>query len=119
MTKSCLDGYMKRLMLRMIEYHARAKHGWDYDTWFDGRFFDTWADQQVKEGIRTTFAHYDETDIARALMASMELFRTTARETADLLCFPYPQQEDQHATSWVLQHIRRPDRSDNPDCGSS
>lgn len=119
MTKSCLDGYMKRLMLRIFECLAHAKHGWDYDTWFDGRFFDTWADQQVKDGIRTAFSHYNETDIARALMASMDLFRTTARKTADLMSYRYPQQEDQYATSWVLRHIGRPDRTDDPGCGSS
>ncbi|MDW7656445.1 MAG: aminoglycoside 6-adenylyltransferase, partial [Bacillota bacterium] len=85
MAKSCLDGYMKRLLLRIIECHAHAKQGWDYDTWFDGRFFDTWADQQVKAGIRTAFAHYDAADIVRALTASMDLFRVIARETADLM----------------------------------
>jgi aminoglycoside 6-adenylyltransferase len=117
MAKSCLDGYMKRLMLRIIECHAHAKHGWDYDTWFDGRFFDTWADQQVKEGIRTTFAHYDSADIARALMASMDLFRATARDTADLMSFSYPQQEDLHTTSWVRLNIRRLDRANSTSSG--
>ncbi|NCC49193.1 MAG: hypothetical protein EOM13_09090, partial [Clostridia bacterium] len=76
MAKSCLDGYLKRILLRMAEHHAHIKNGWDYDTWFDGRFFDSWADPTVLKGIRYAYAHYDEDDIIRALRATMELFRT-------------------------------------------
>ncbi len=107
MAKSCLDGYMKRRLLLLVESQAHARHGWDYDTWFDGRFFDTWADPDIRAGIRTTFAHYDKNDIARALFATMDLFRAVARETAERLSFAYPYREDQATTEWVKQHLQR------------
>jgi len=37
--KMCCDCYMQRLLLRMIEWHARVARGWNYDTWFRGRFW--------------------------------------------------------------------------------
>jgi hypothetical protein len=38
---------MKELLLRMLEWHARATHGWDYETWYTGRFVDRWADRRL------------------------------------------------------------------------
>lgn len=101
MAKSCLDGYLKRILLRMAEHHAHIKNGWDYDTWFDGRFFDSWADPTVLKSIRYAYAHYDEDDIIRALRATMELFRTVASETAAGMGWAYPEQTDREATRWV------------------
>ncbi|MDD2579545.1 MAG: aminoglycoside 6-adenylyltransferase [Eubacteriales bacterium] len=106
MAKSCLDGYLKRILLRMAEHQAHIKNGWDYDTWFDGRFFDNWADPVVVKGIRYAYAHYDEDDIIRALRATMELFRTMAAETAVGMGWPYPQQADREATRWVDQALQ-------------
>jgi aminoglycoside 6-adenylyltransferase len=37
--KAGCDNYMKRLLLRMIEWHARATRGPDYDTWLRGAFW--------------------------------------------------------------------------------
>ena len=39
-TSSC-NGYLKKLLLRLIEWHARAKgHG---HSWYKGRFLERWA----------------------------------------------------------------------------
>lgn len=45
--KSCCDGYLKNLLLRMLEFHARATKGPDFDTWMSGRFLETWADPRA------------------------------------------------------------------------
>lgn len=106
MAKSCLDGYLKRILLRMAEHQAHIKNGWDYDTWFDGRFFDNWADPVVVKGIRYAYAHYDEDDIIRALLSTMELFRTVASENAAGMGWAYPEQADREATRWVEQALQ-------------
>jgi aminoglycoside 6-adenylyltransferase len=99
--RSCCDSYMKWLLLRMMEWHARATHGWDYDTWHGGRFVERWADPRAVTGLRTAFAHYDEADVARALRATMDLFRWLAVETADRLGYPYPATADERTTELV------------------
>ena len=36
--KGCSDNYMKWQLLQMVEWHAHASQGWDYDVWHRGRF---------------------------------------------------------------------------------
>lgn len=99
--KLCLDGYMKWRLLRMIEWHARGMHGWDYDTWHSGRFLEKWADPRAVDGLRWAFAHYDVADLKRALLATMDLFRWIAAETAVQLQYDYPATADERVTAWV------------------
>jgi aminoglycoside 6-adenylyltransferase len=100
-TVACLNCHMHWLLLRMMEWHARATHGWTYDTWFRGRFLEEWAHPQALKELRGAFAHYDEEDIKAALLATMNLFRWIAMETAEKLAFPYPAKADEHVTKWV------------------
>jgi len=56
----------------------------------------------VKE-MRDAFAHYDEDDIWRALLATMDLFRWLAVETAEQLNYQYPTRADEHVTKLVKE----------------
>ena len=100
--KSCADGYMKQLLLGMIEWHARSERGWDHDTWHGGRFLEEWADPGALDGLREAFARYDEADVRRALLATMDLFRRIGRETGARLGRAYPEEADQRVTAWVV-----------------
>jgi len=98
--------YMQRLMLRMVEWHARALHGWSYDTWFNGRFLEKWADPSVLEAMKSVFAHYDTKDIANALLASMCLFRRIGTDVASKLGLQFPEEADKSITNWVESCLR-------------
>ena len=113
MAKSCGDGYLKRLLLQMLEWHARAAYGWDYDTWHGGRFLEQWADPRAVQGLRQAFAYYDEDDVGRALLATMDLFRWLATETAQRLGYPYPAAAEERVTELVagLCHSERSEES--------
>lgn len=104
-TVTCLDCYMQRVLLQMIEWHALATHDWKHDTWFRGRFLEEWAHPQAIEGLRKAFAHYDKGDIERALLASMDLFRSLATETAKKLGYPYPAKADEDTTKWIRERV--------------
>lgn len=99
--QGCSDAYMKWRLLRMIEWHARATNGWDYDTWHGGRFLEQWADARIVKALQGAFAHYDERDLWRGLSATMDLFRWVAVETAAQLKHPYPTSADERATDLV------------------
>jgi aminoglycoside 6-adenylyltransferase len=105
--KMSSDCYMQHLLLRMIEWHARAKRGWDYDTWFRGRFLEKWADPQVLRQMRDVFSHYDKADVKRGLLAAMSLFRALAVETAGRLGFSYPVEVDGKATEWIRARFQQ------------
>jgi aminoglycoside 6-adenylyltransferase len=95
------NGDLKNLLRLMLERHARATRGWQYDTWHDGRFLERWADPRALEGLGEAYARYDADDIRRALLATMELFRWVAVETAERLTFSYPALADERASEWV------------------
>ena len=97
----CLDGFMMWRVLHMIEWHAHATRGPHVDTWHNGRFLEVWAGPRALAGLRQSFAHYDRQDIARGLLATMDLYRWLTRETAAALGYPYPTEADERASSWV------------------
>ena len=101
-TNGC-DGEMKGMLLLMIEWYERSAKGWDYDTWEGGRFLEEWADDSVVTALTPTFAHYDATDVWRALTATMDVFRKLSRETAARLGYPYPAKVDEGTIRLVAE----------------
>ena len=95
------DWTMKEGLLKMIEWHARANQGWDYDTWHDGRFMLEWADPETQEGLYQVFGGFDTVDCWHALLSSMDLFRRLAQETASALDYSYPAELDGNVTDFV------------------
>ena len=107
-TLTCLNCHLAILQLRMTEWQAHATHGENYDTWFRGRFLETWASPAVITGLRNSFAHYDENDACTALEASMNLFRQTAMLTAEKLNFQYPLEADKKISTWMKSQLSAP-----------
>ena len=99
--KSCCDGYLKNLLLPMLEWHAHARRGAAHDTWLRGRFLEEWADPRALRQLPEAFAHYDEADTWRALAVTMDLFRWVSLETAQLLGFSYPTDGADYAAELV------------------
>jgi len=108
--KRACDEYMKRLLLRMVEWHARLTREGVKDTWFDGRFLEQWASPRVVEEMKKAFARYDADDVWNALSASMDVFHRIASETAGRLGFDYPAENAVRVSEWV-RGSRRQDRA--------
>ena len=92
--KRCCDFYLKQLLLVFIEWEAKLTGNENTDTWYNGRFFERWADKETQEDTRKVFAHYDETDIWRALLETMSLFRRVASYVAGGFGLVYPAAAD-------------------------
>ncbi len=99
---SGVDGRLKTLLLTMVAWHAQH-HTPGIDTWEDGRFLEEWADVRTRDELTRTFAHYDAADLWRALVATMDLFRRLARDTATAYGFEYPADADEQSTQLVLE----------------
>jgi aminoglycoside 6-adenylyltransferase len=98
-----VNGYMKELLLKVIEYHAHALHGDDYDTWHNGRFIERWAEPYVVKEFGNIYAGYSQTDIWKALDATMNLFRIIVVEAAEKWGYQYPNRSDNYASEWFQQ----------------
>jgi aminoglycoside 6-adenylyltransferase len=97
--KGCVDAYMKRLILRVLAWHAQAAG--NVDTWHEGRFLEGWADPRALERLRAAYGHYDEDDVRRALLATMDLFSWLAAETAERHGLAYPAETESYAVVLV------------------
>lgn len=100
--KFACDVDLKDGLLTMIEWHARAKNGIEYDTWYDGRYLAEWADPAVVAALPETFAAYNAADLRRALRANLSLYYKMAEETAAALNLPYPAEGQEAALNWLL-----------------
>ena len=103
---TCLNCRLASLQLRMTGWQAQATHGKDYDTWFRGLFLEKWANPKVTTGLRRAYGHYDRNDACAALIASMNLFRQTAIETAEKLNLQYPTEADKKITKWIKSQLK-------------
>jgi len=94
------DGYLKRLLVPMMEWQATVHDGVKTDVWHDGRFLERWAPSFVRSRIPATFAQYDSKDVKRALRETGQLFSLLAREVATATGARYP--ADAEAKVWTL-----------------
>ncbi|QDR80994.1 aminoglycoside 6-adenylyltransferase [Sporomusa termitida] len=103
--KFCVDSYMKWKLLWMIEQYEHVKHGQSYNTWYSGRFIDSWVDADIKDRLCKTFAHYENADMISSLFETMDLFRNLAIQVAEGYGFEYPSHADEYATNWVRKKL--------------
>ena len=65
--KDDVDGYMKADLAQVIEWHAIANRP-GINTRSGGRYLERWADPLIVERLSDTFAAYEATAVARALV---------------------------------------------------
>jgi aminoglycoside 6-adenylyltransferase len=87
--KSCVDGYMKDLLRQLLEGYSKAVNN-ELDVWHDGRFFDSWIDDNVKKQLKTAYGTYDAEGIISALKNTMLIFSEVSGRTAALLDYSNP-----------------------------
>ena len=103
----CVDGYMKRLLLAVMAWRARAGAGTG-EPWVEGRLLERWAESEALAALGEIFARYDAVEIAAALRGTMDLFRRLATDLSVRLELPYPARADDAATRLVGELLPLP-----------
>jgi aminoglycoside 6-adenylyltransferase len=101
------DWTTKELLLRIIEWHEKVRHGWDYDTRHLGIGIRHWADPQIIKRLDAVFGRFDASESKQALERSMELFRELARKTAAGLKYEYPEDVDRRLSKYISDVLAR------------
>lgn len=99
--KQLADNGLKERLLAMLAWQARARYGLAYDTWYNGRFLDEWADPEAIQRLPGTFALYEADSLWGALFSTLELYRWLARDTAGRLGYDYPETADGRISGWM------------------
>jgi aminoglycoside 6-adenylyltransferase len=103
--KQVCDGDLKQHLLTMLEWQAATQLD-KHDIWYDGRFLAEWADRAALAELPATFAAYDIADLARALFATLNLFRRLAQGVARRLDCAYPLEADQAIDDQISTMLR-------------
>jgi len=99
-TSSC-NGYLKNLLLRLIEWHPKV--GGRPDTWHWGRFLERWAEREVLQALPDTIAKYTLEDVRRALIANLHFYEKFGREIATGFGYNFPEE----AYSFAVEQLKR------------
>lgn len=102
--KDDVDGYMKAHLAQVIEWHTIGIRP-GTNTRSGGRYLEQWADPTIVERLSETFAAYEAEDIARALIAMIQLFKDVASETAAALGFRYPERAHASVYRWAVETL--------------
>lgn len=95
------DWTMKTDLLQMMEWHAWAIHGPEYDTYYDGHLMYAWAETETWEGLHRCFGGFGAHGSWQALFASVEVFRRLALQTALLWRYEYPAALDRRVSAYL------------------
>jgi aminoglycoside 6-adenylyltransferase len=87
--KSCESG-LRWGLLQMLEWHARAVHGWDFDTWHGGRYTRDWLDPEIYAALADTYGGLDQHTGWDNLCSLTTLFARFESEVAERLDYQVP-----------------------------
>ncbi|HET7233840.1 MAG TPA: aminoglycoside 6-adenylyltransferase [Longimicrobium sp.] len=98
-----LDCVMRPHLLRMLEWHAAAAHGWSVPVGAYGRRMREMVDAETWREVEATFAGAGTDDGWNALWAMLGVFRRLALHVAGQLGFTYPRELD----DTMMEHLER------------
>ncbi len=99
--KMCIDAYLKRYLLKVIEVYSHEIKG--CDVWHDGRFLDKWAEPDIREALEPCFARYNREDMQNALRTTEKLFARLSSQVAEKLRYEYPEAAKEYAEQFLLK----------------
>jgi aminoglycoside 6-adenylyltransferase len=103
--ESCCDSYMKKLLLRLMEWQATLSGG-AVDVWHHGRFLECWADPMAQSRLGATFSTYAPESVRDALVHTMDLFTLVAEDIAIRKGFKQHDARDAQARAMAEQILR-------------
>lgn len=95
------DWTMKTLLLKMLEWRAVTKGKSRVDVWYIGSHIKEWVEPEIWGELQRVFSHFDSNDGWRGLLATTELFRRVALETAEQAGLVYPNDVDRSVTQYI------------------
>lgn len=97
----CLNSYLKSKTLTMIEWYEHLLHGNDYNTFYQGRHLEKWAEESIKSELENIFSSYNKDSIIKALDANRILFTRIAKDTAKMIDYVFPEEKVAKLVDWV------------------
>jgi aminoglycoside 6-adenylyltransferase len=97
----CINRYMKKRTLKMIEWYEHSVHGKEYYTFYDGRYIENWIDKELLKDISLIYSSYGKESILNSLIENKKLFSKIAKATAIMNKFKFPEIQEQKLSKWM------------------
>ncbi|MEX1012707.1 MAG: aminoglycoside 6-adenylyltransferase [Waddliaceae bacterium] len=94
-------GMKDPFLLTMIRWNESAKHGWNYATHAQGKKMESWVSKATWRELHHCFSSFEAEDSWEALDKMIGLFRDLAKETGDLLNYPYKNELDKQISECI------------------
>lgn len=94
-------GAVNEFLLKMIEWHAQAQRGWNFNPPHHGKSMQSWVDADTWKEVLKIFPHFDKEDSWRSLKYTIVLFRRLAIATAKDCNFQYLNDVDEHISKFI------------------
>lgn len=95
------DWTMKENLLKMLEWHSIATSEAEIDVWHIGSHMKDWVDPLIWQELHGVFSRFESKDSWRGLLATINLFRRLAIETAARAGLDYPNEIDVSVTEYI------------------
>lgn len=103
--KGILDGPIRSQLLQMLTWHIGVNTNFQVSVGLFGKYLKLYLPDDLWQLWERTYSDAQSDNIWESLLVSGELFRRTARVTAQTFDFSYPEQEDAAVSSFI-QSIR-------------
>ena len=104
------DWTMKEMLLKMLEWHARATGGADINTWLLGKRILDWTDAATTEAIPQLWSRWEAGELWRGLLIQLDLFRRLTHELTTALGYQYAG-EIQEKIEAYIRSLQRDDEA--------
>jgi len=102
--KNCLDRYMKDILVRVIELIEKTD---GKNTWYDGRFIETWAESDILDKLSNCYALYDELSLVHTLLDNIDLFSSLLNQLAQKHLYTYNSNIEKKALQFIGEVFRK------------
>lgn len=98
-----LNMYVRPMLIKMLEWKVGIDTGFSLSTGKNGKYLEKYMTKQSWLSLMSTYPGGTYEEVWRALFDTLELFRNTAKEVAELLNYEYPLDDDKKVTAYLMR----------------
>jgi len=95
------DHATKKFLLQMLKWNEACKRKWNFSPKNQGKQMSDWADKNYWSELQNCFGRFDKEDSWSALMNTIQLYQTVAKETAKHLEYRYDKKLDEKTFQFI------------------
>lgn len=95
------DHATKKFLLQMMEWNEACKRNWNFSPKDHGKQMNDWIDKNYWSELQNCFGRFDKEESWNALMNTIQLYQTVAKETAKFLDYSYNERLDERMFQFI------------------